>query len=68
LTTTIISLVGIQVEVAMAASTHSGSANRLTTNHTERRDVEALIEENRQLRELVIYLSKLVIRNVTDQK
>jgi hypothetical protein len=58
----------MQVEVEMAASTHSGSADRLTTEHTERRDVEALIEENRQLRELVIYLSKLVIRNVTDQK
>jgi hypothetical protein len=58
----------MQVEVAMAASTHSGSADRLTTNDTERRDVEALKEENRQLRELVIYLSKLVIRNVTDQK
>ena len=52
----------------MTASTHSGSADRLTTEHTERRDVEALIEENRQLRELVIYLSKLVIRNVADQK
>jgi hypothetical protein len=58
----------MQVEVEMAASTHSGSANRPTTNHAERRDVEALVEENKQLRELVIYLSKLVIRNATDQK
>jgi hypothetical protein len=58
----------MQIEVAMAASIHPGSADRLTTEHTERRDVEALIEENRQLRELVIYLSKLVIRNVADQK
>jgi len=68
LTTEIISLIGIQVEVAMAASTHSEPVDRLAANHTERRDVDALIEENRQLRELVIYLSKLVIRNVTDQK
>ena len=52
----------------MVASAHAVSAKRLPTNHTERRDVEALKEENRQLRELVIYLSKLVIRNVTDQK
>jgi hypothetical protein len=58
----------MQVEVEMAAATHSGPADRLTTNDAERRDVEALKEENRQLRELVIYLSKLVIRNVTDQK
>jgi hypothetical protein len=34
-----------------------------------RRDGEAaLIEENAQLRELVIYLSKLVIKNVVDRK
>ncbi len=52
----------------MAASTHPGSAKRLPLNHIEHRDVESLIEENRQLRELVIYLTKLVIRNVTDQK
>jgi hypothetical protein len=58
----------MQVEVEMVASTHSVSAKRPPANHTERRDVDALIEENRQLRELVIYLSKLVIRNVTDQK
>jgi hypothetical protein len=31
-------------------------------------DVEALIAENAQLRELVIHLSKLVIKNVVDQK
>jgi hypothetical protein len=31
-------------------------------------DVEALIEENAQLRELVIQLSKLVIKNVVDRK
>jgi hypothetical protein len=58
----------MQVEIEMGASAQSGSANRPTTDHAERRDVEALMEENRQLRELVIYLSKLVIRNATDQK
>lgn len=58
---------GMQVEVDMVASTHS-AAKRLPMNHVESRDLEALIEENRQLRELVIYLSKLVIRNVADQK
>lgn len=52
----------------MVASAHAVSAKRLPTNHTERRDVEALVEENRQLRELVIYLSKLVIKNVADQR
>ena len=52
----------------MATSAHSESTERLPSNHIERRDIDALIEENRQLRELVIYLSKLVIRNVTDQK
>jgi hypothetical protein len=31
-------------------------------------DVDALREENKQLRELVIQLSKLVIRNVVDRK
>lgn len=51
----------------MATSTHS-AAKRLPMNPVESRDVDALIEENRQLRELVIYLSKLVIRNVADQK
>ena len=31
-------------------------------------DVDALIEENAQLRELVIQLSKLLIKNVVDRK
>jgi hypothetical protein len=52
----------------MAASTQPETAERLPPVHTEYRDIESLIEENRQLRELVIYLSKLVIKNVTDQK
>jgi hypothetical protein len=31
-------------------------------------EVESLREENKQLRELVIQLSKIVIRNVVDRK
>jgi hypothetical protein len=31
-------------------------------------DADTLREENKQLRELVIHLSKLVIRNVVDRK
>jgi hypothetical protein len=31
-------------------------------------DVSALIEENAHLRELVIHLSKLVLKNVVDRK
>jgi len=31
-------------------------------------ELDALREENAQLRELVIHLSKLVIKNVVDQK
>jgi len=31
-------------------------------------DIDALVEENAQLRELVIQLSKLVIKNVVDRK
>lgn len=58
----------VQIAVEMAASAQSESAERLPSNDIERRDIDALIEENRQLRELVIYLSKLVIRNVTGQK
>jgi hypothetical protein len=58
----------VQIAVEMAASAPSESAQRLPSNDIERRDIDALIEENRQLRELVIYLSKLVIKNVTDQK
>ena len=35
---------------------------------TEHYEISALIEENTQLRELVIHLSKLVIKNVVDRK
>lgn len=30
-------------------------------------DVSAIVEENKQLRELVIQLSKIVVRNVVDR-
>ena len=36
--------------------------------HNDRAELDALREENAQLRELVIHLSKLVIKNVVDQK
>jgi hypothetical protein len=31
-------------------------------------DLDAIIEENKQLRELVVQLSKIVVRNVLDRK
>jgi len=34
----------------------------------EQADVSALVEENAQLRELVIQLSKLVVRNVVNHR
>ena len=34
----------------------------------DRQDISAIVEENRQLRELVIQLSKIVVRNVVDRK
>ena len=40
----------------------------LSRSEDEQHDVSALIEENVQLRELVIQLSKLVIKNVVDRK
>ena len=36
--------------------------------HDDGAELDALREENAQLRELVIHLSKLVIKNVVDQK
>jgi hypothetical protein len=36
--------------------------------HDDRAEVDVLREENAQQRELVIHLSKLVIRNVVDPK
>ena len=37
-------------------------------NGDGRTDINALIEENVQLRELVIQLSKIVVKNVADRK
>jgi len=31
-------------------------------------DIDALLEENKRLRDLVIYLSTLVVKNVIDRK
>jgi hypothetical protein len=39
-----------------------------TTPHDNHADIDALREENAQLRELVIHLSKLVINRVMDHK
>jgi hypothetical protein len=39
-----------------------------TKPYGEHADIDALREENAQLRELVIHLSKLVIKNVVDRK
>jgi len=36
--------------------------------YDEHADIDALREENAQLRELVIHLSKLVVKNVVDRK
>jgi hypothetical protein len=36
--------------------------------HDDGAELDALREENAQLRELVIHLSKLIIKNVVDQK
>jgi len=32
------------------------------------RDLDAILEENKQLRELVVQLSEIVVRNVLDRK
>jgi hypothetical protein len=39
-----------------------------TKLHDDRAEIDALREENANLRELVIHLSKLVIKKVMDQK
>jgi|HubBroStandDraft_6_1064221.scaffolds.fasta_scaffold2219546_2 hypothetical protein len=36
--------------------------------HVKNLDVDALVEENKQLRELVVRLSEIVIRKVLDQR
>jgi hypothetical protein len=59
-------------EVAMASSPPGLDSDRRGNaasipNPADHLDVDALREENKQLRELVIQLSKLVIRNVVDR-
>jgi hypothetical protein len=39
-----------------------------TSAHASCFDVDALREENKQLRELVVQLSEIVVRNVLDRK
>ena len=46
----------------------AGPLHPATQRETEHYEISALIEENTQLRELVIHLSKLVIKNVVDRK
>jgi hypothetical protein len=41
------------------------SSPRSDANHLE---LDALLEENKQLRELVVQLSEIVVRNVLDRK
>jgi hypothetical protein len=40
-------------------------AARPDVNHL---DLDALLEENKQLRELVVQLSEIIVRNVLDRK
>jgi len=40
----------------------------LNESHKGHAELEALREENKQLRELVIQLSKIVVQNVVDRK
>lgn len=44
---------------------HDLLSNGLPREHAE---IEALREENQQLRELVIQLSKIIVRNVVERK
>jgi hypothetical protein len=50
-----------------ASAHHGGSAGGFPPE-SRARDLEALLEENRRLRGLVVYLSGLVIKNVVDPK
>jgi hypothetical protein len=45
-----------------------GSTRPSTRNTDHDQPNEQLLEENKQLRELVIQLSKIIIKNVVDQK
>ncbi len=49
---------------------HNAEASHVSPPQSddEHNNISALIEENAQLRELVIQLSKLVLKNVVDRK
>ena len=55
------------------ASVHPSNCERQIDSHAPRRDrdhsnLDAVLEENKQLRELVVQLSEIVVRNVLDRK
>lgn len=52
---------------AVRTPSHDGERDT-AADRSENDDLAALRDENRQLRELVIQLSKLVIRNVLEHK
>jgi hypothetical protein len=47
-------------------SAHHGGSSGGFPPESRARDLEALLEENRRLRGLVVYLSRLVIKNVAE--
>ena len=47
---------------------HANGAPLQPQSEDGQHDLRSLVEENAQLRELVIQLSKLVVRNVIEQK
>jgi hypothetical protein len=47
---------------------HSDDRHVHVVGHLEEEELTELRDENRQLRELVIQLSKLVVKNVLDHK
>jgi hypothetical protein len=58
---------------AAMASMHPSNGDRRLDSPSPRPDVNhlnlnALLEENKQLRELVVQLSEIVVRNVLDRK
>jgi hypothetical protein len=60
------SVMGRAVRLLPERSQHAGPSQ--WPREHKPRDVEALLEENFQLRELVVQLTKLVIKNIVDPK
>jgi hypothetical protein len=56
------------MSTATPRTTHLESHRSPAVDQFEDEELTALRDENKQLRELVIQLSKLVIRNVVDRK